>query len=250
MRTSFSRISSSCFRLYVRCCEADASAWASSFVASASPMSRFFSASACMRACSKPMSALTRIASASDSALAMACTRSLSRSIFVRESSACRSCFRTWLFVPASISAVLVSSDSLIMRCSWLISARLFLPCSLTMTCSFLRLTSFSVSSDLRVTSPMRYSCSRWVLSMALRRSKVFSRLIASDCGRKTSVMLQPLKETPQSLNLLFRCASNLSALLPRMVFTDCCDWALTMILMPSSMAPDRSWSKCTAPSL
>mmetsp|Transcript_107352 Transcript_107352/g.299054 ORF Transcript_107352/g.299054 Transcript_107352/m.299054 type:complete len:201 (+) Transcript_107352:389-991(+) len=196
------------------------------------------------------MSACTRLASASASALEMVSKRFCSTSTLVRSSSAVTCIFLTWNFCSASIRAVDVSSAALTDSCSWFSSARFLRPCSMTMVCSFLRLSSSKSMSHFRWISPSWYSCSRFAFSMAFRSSVVRSRLVSSSAGKMTRVTVQLEKVTPASLNFLFSVVSRASERLPRSMRTVPCDWLRTSTRMASSTAPDRSWSKRTAPNL
>mmetsp|Transcript_65295 Transcript_65295/g.183865 ORF Transcript_65295/g.183865 Transcript_65295/m.183865 type:complete len:243 (+) Transcript_65295:366-1094(+) len=196
------------------------------------------------------MSARTRLASASASAFEMVSTRVLCMSTLARLSWASASICFTSAFCLASIIAVAVCSLDFTTRCSWFSSARFFLPFSVTSVCSFLRFSSSMSISALRWISPFMNSCSRLVFSMRFFISVVFSRLCARDWGSVTEVTVQLEMTTPVAANFLFRCASIVSARFPRSVRT--CWWVCcrTRYLMPSSTAPERSSSKCTAPSL
>mmetsp|Transcript_106275 Transcript_106275/g.310720 ORF Transcript_106275/g.310720 Transcript_106275/m.310720 type:complete len:230 (-) Transcript_106275:350-1039(-) len=196
------------------------------------------------------MSACTRRASASASALETVSTRLCCTSTLVRSSCALASMLLTLAFWPASMSAVEVSSASFTMRCSWFSSARFLRPCSMTMVCSLFLCSSSRSMSDFLWISPMWKVCSRFVLSMAFRSSVVFSRLDSSCCGRSTCVMVQFWNFTPHWSNFLFSKVRSASARFPRSMRTVWWDCARTSTRMPSSTAPERSWSKCTAPSL
>mmetsp|Transcript_20648 Transcript_20648/g.65051 ORF Transcript_20648/g.65051 Transcript_20648/m.65051 type:complete len:230 (+) Transcript_20648:530-1219(+) len=196
------------------------------------------------------MSAFTRVASASASACDNVSTRFLSTSTLARSNAAFVSMSLTWAFCCSWIITVDVSSLSLTMRCSWFSSARFFLPFSITMVCSFLRFSSSKSKADFRWISPIKYSCSRVILSMDFRISVVCSRLASNWGGRITEVMVQLENATPELSNFLFNIASNSSARFPRSVRTVWCDCPRTSTRMPSSTAPESSWSKFTAPIL
>mmetsp|Transcript_11054 Transcript_11054/g.29463 ORF Transcript_11054/g.29463 Transcript_11054/m.29463 type:complete len:225 (-) Transcript_11054:432-1106(-) len=220
MITSFSRISSSCFRLCVRYCDAFASAWLSSLMASASPTNRCFSTSAVICAFSYWMSACTLRASASASALEICSTRDRSISTFVRSNLAWVSIFSTCACCSASMRAVDRSSSAFTKPFSLFSSAIFLLPFSLTIACSWLRFRPSSSSWDFRWISPISYSCSRVVFSIAFLMAVVFSRLSSSCSGNTTAVIVQLEKTTPDSANFSFREASMLSARFPRSVRT------------------------------
>mmetsp|Transcript_51279 Transcript_51279/g.166272 ORF Transcript_51279/g.166272 Transcript_51279/m.166272 type:complete len:251 (+) Transcript_51279:204-956(+) len=250
MRTSFSRMLRSCFLLCIKCCVALASASASSFIASASPMRPRLSASAFIWELSYMMSACTRLASASASAREIVSTRRRSMSFLMRCSWAVVSMRFTWISVSVSIVAVCVCSCSFTKRCSWFSSARFFLPFSISMVCSLRRSSSSIVMELLRSTSPVWYSCSRLVLSMALFTSVARSKLFSKDSGKVTPRMVQLEKTTPTASNFLLRLESNSSARAPRRLRTVRCVSFRTIRRIASSTAPVNSWSKCTAPSL